>query len=145
MVSAHGELNPLRENRTLLIYTAPHSRFGTRHYCFRYFKKIVKQRIIERLPRNLTQNLIFKILHLCIKLSQLLALFHLNHPFIPSSKIDNFDLLAHILKTLGKLLNKLHFYIEINRQIRILMCRIHRSTDKKVDIGSLFKKQARHL
>ena len=57
-------------------------------------------------------------------------------------KITDFYAFAHFFKAIGQLCYKLHFNIEVYRQIGVLVRRVYRLADEEVNIGSFLKKQA---
>jgi len=57
-------------------------------------------------------------------------------------EIADLDSLAHLLETGAELFDKVHLYIEIDRQIGILMSRVNGSADIEVDVGSLLEQHA---
>ena len=58
------------------------------------------------------------------------------------SKIADLYPLAHLSQTLRELLDEVHFYIKVDREIGILMRGVDRSADIKINVGSLLKQQA---
>ena len=56
-------------------------------------------------------------------------------------KIADFYTLAHFAKTFGKLLNELHFYIEVYGKVGVLVSGVHGSAHKEVDVRCLLEKQ----
>ena len=57
-------------------------------------------------------------------------------------EIADLDSLAHLFEAGAELLDKVHLYIEIDRQIGILMSRVDGSADIEVDVGSLLEQHA---
>jgi hypothetical protein len=57
-------------------------------------------------------------------------------------EIADLDSLAHLFEAGAELLDKVHLYIEIDRQIGILMSRIDGSADIEVDVGSFLEQHA---
>ena len=57
-------------------------------------------------------------------------------------KVAYFYAFAHFFKAIGQLCYKLHFNIEVYRQIGVLVRRVYRPADEEVNIGRFLKKQA---
>ena len=133
IVAAHGKLYTLSENCTLFIYAATHCRRVSGDYCFRNIKDVVKKGIVPRKSCNFAENLIFQVLNLCIKFS------HLYFSFLEIAYLYSF---THLLQTKRKLFYQVHFNIEVNRKVGVLVRRVYGSADKKVYIRCFFKEQA---
>ncbi len=64
-----------------------------------------------------------------------------NHgfPWFCVSEVTEFDPFTHLSQTLGKIFNDIHFDVEIDWKIRILMGWIDCLADIETDIGSFLK------
>ncbi|CDC60546.1 unknown [Clostridium sp. CAG:448] len=135
LVAAHCDLHTLGKNCAFLIDAAPHGRRLAGDDGLGNVNGGFRQAICPCLSGNLPQNLVFQVLYLGIKLSHFVLLSPI------SSEITDFDAFSHFFQAGGKLLHQIHFDIEIDRQIRILMRRVDRASDKEIDVGCLFKQQ----
>ena len=66
-VTAHRELDTLRQDRPFFIYAAAHGRFRAGRNLFRNITDAVKQTILKRRARNLTQDFVFNQLNFGVK------------------------------------------------------------------------------
>ena len=131
LVAAHGKTDPLCEYGPFLIDTASHGGFVTGNNGLGNRQDIFKEGIIPGPGRHFPQHLVFQILYFCIKLS---------HNHLPSySEIAHLDPLPHTGQRIGQFLHKIHFDIEIDRKVRILVGRVDRPSDIHVDIRRFFK------
>lgn len=69
LVSAHGELYALGEDRALLVNAAAHRGGGAGNDLRRYVKDRLKKRVVPRLTRDLAQDLVFEMLNFGIEFS----------------------------------------------------------------------------
>jgi hypothetical protein len=67
LVSAHSQLDSLRQNRPLFIDATPHCRMRPRRDAFWNIGNVLKQIASKGMPRNLAQNLILQMLYLCVE------------------------------------------------------------------------------
>ena len=81
-VSAHSDLYPLGKYGALLINAASHGRRIARDDDIRDIEHILQQRIVPCLSCHLAEDLIFKVLYLCIEFPQFQ-----NNPFREKSEL----------------------------------------------------------
>ena len=72
LVSAHRKVYALLENGSFLINAATHCRSFSRNDYFRDIVKVFVQSVFPCLSGNLSQNLVFQMLYLCVKFSHTL-------------------------------------------------------------------------
>ena len=54
-------------------------------------------------------------------------------------KIADLNVFSNIFQSICKLIHKLHFYIKVYLQVRVLMGRIYGFPDEKIDVCGFFK------
>ena len=112
------------------VHAAAHGGHLAGHDHFGNIQHVVQQRVAPGLACHFPQHLVFQILYLGIEFT---------HGF--SLEITDFDALAHLFERLRQFLHQVHFNVEIDGQIGVLMRRVNSLAYVEIDIRSLVKQQ----
>ena len=128
LTAAHGQLDTFSQDGTLLIYAAAHGWHLAGHDHPGNIKSLLHQSVVPCLASHLPKHFIFQVLNLCVKFMHNCSL-----------KIADLDALAHPLECFRQFLHQIHFDVEIDGQIRVLMSGVNGSAYEKIDISGFLK------